>query len=243
MKNKLFISFGLIVSLQLCASVYLSSLPYPYNTLSRLLPFNNHGWYHATNAIAIEKLIRYNNVKNVVEVGSWLGLSTRHIASLLPDDGRVYAVDSWLGSIEHHETLEYAKMLPTLYEQFLSNMVHAGYTKKIRPIRATSLEAAEKLHQFYDHFDLIYIDAAHDTESVYKDMEAYFPFVEGNKGILCGDDWWWDGVKVAVLRFALRHQLTVYTHDNFWFLKETGIFRQETFLDATESVWCFNLDK
>src|SRR5690242_9264823 len=90
--------------------------PYPaiYEQVE-LLPFNGHGWY--PHAARFEGLIKERDVKNVVEVGSWLGSSTRHIASLLPPDGKVYAVDHWQGSEEHFH-MDVRSWIPTLYQQF-----------------------------------------------------------------------------------------------------------------------------
>lgn len=105
--------------------------------------------------------------KVVIELGSWLGASTRHIAQLLPEDGIVYAVDHWLGSIEHH-TPSFSHYLPTLYEQFLSNVIHSGLEHKIFPVRMSTLEAVELFRNEGIQPDLIYVDASHDEDSVYK---------------------------------------------------------------------------
>lgn len=213
----------------------LQTLPNAYDTLTELLPFNGHGWY--SNGEWIEKLIRGNNMKTVVEVGSWLGLSGRHIASVLPEDGKLYCVDTWAGSIEHEDP-QWVGMLPTLYEQFLSNVVHAGLTDKIVPLRMRSLDAVDILKTCDKQIDLIYIDAAHDTESVLKDLKAYFPFVSGNRGFVCGDDWAWESVRVAVLEFAQEHALTVYTDNSgFWFLAEEGQYDVRWFIVTPATVW------
>jgi len=227
-------------SLFLGCSVFVASsvnLPYPYNTIQTLLPFDNHGWYF--NGVWIEKLMRTNNTQTVVEVGSWLGCSARHMASLLPKDGKLYSVDTWEGSVEHFTVDEWKNKLPTLFEQFLSNTIHAGLTDIIFPIRAKSVDAVFVLKHFGDSFDLIYIDAAHDTDSVLSDLEAYFPLIKNNKGILCGDDWRHGPIQVAVHEFAQKHQLTIYADDNFFFLKETGRYNYFSFKNSDDSVWIF----
>jgi len=182
MKNKptlwFLVTCFLFVVLDMNANAVLG-LPSPYNELSEILPFNGHGWY--VNEQWLSKLIRKNNVKTVIEVGSWLGCSTRHIASILPDDGLVYAVDTWEGSVEYAVNNNFSGMLPTLYQQFLNNVVHAKLIHKIIPIKKHSLDAANILFAGQVKADLVYIDAAHDTESVYRDLVTYFPFV-ANKG-------------------------------------------------------------
>lgn len=189
--------------------------PYPaiYEQVE-LLPFNGHGWY--PHAARFEKLIKEHNVKNVVEVGSWLGSSTRHIASLLPPGGKVYAVDHWQGSEEHFH-MDVRSWIPTLYQQFLSNVIHAGLTDKIVPVRMSSLDAADKFRRLDLEIDLIYIDASHDYESVYNDISAWYPYVQ-EKGIMTGDDWQHPPIQQAVSQFAQENNLNVFCDWQFWML-------------------------
>lgn len=196
-----------------------AELPEPYNKVD-LLPFDPHGWYaHATT---MEEIFEKVHPKVVIEVGCWLGKSTRHMASLLPEGGRVYAVDHWEGSVEHQpgQTCWNPK-LPVLYQQFLSNVIHAELTDKIIPIRMDSIDASKFLAPL--SADLIYIDAGHDFLSVYRDIEAWYPFVQGH-GILCGDDYnWGDGLptKGAVDQFAADHFLRVrVVGHSFWYYEE-----------------------
>lgn len=188
----------------------------PYDTIE-LLPFNDHGWF--CNGEQIESLIKTHPIRTIIEVGSWLGCSTRFMASLLPEGGKVYAVDHWLGSPEHQPG-QYAhhSSLPILYEQFLSNVIHSKLTHVIVPIRLPSLEAA--LDPSLPLADLIYIDAGHDPESVYADLKAWYPRVRKG-GVLCGDDWTWDSVRIAVEIFAEKKQLKIQSDGNFW--RYTGV--------------------
>ena len=189
-------------------------LPAPYNQISPL-PFDPQGWF--ANGEQLESLLKSRKVKIIIEVGSWLGLSTRHMASRLPSGGKLYAVDHWLGSIEHQTRPEFSELLPHLYEQFLSNVIHAQLTDVIIPIRMDSRSAADYLKSVSP--DLIYIDAGHDTASVYADLTTWFPYVQGH-GVLCGDDWAWDSVRAAVNHFAFEHNLKVESSGFFWRLVE-----------------------
>lgn len=213
-----------------------NALSTPYNSLEHVLKFDDHGWY--ANAEWIAKLFVHNSIRTVIEVGSWLGKSTRHIAQLLPTDGKIYAVDTWLGSVEHQlvETNVLSK-LSTLYEQFLSNIIHAQLTHKVKPVRMSSLEAAESLKSLVGKVDLIYIDAAHDAESVLQDLQAWYPYIMNKKGILCGDDWGWESVRAAVIMFAQKYNMTVCGDKNFWFLREDQAFSQKSFLVINDSLW------
>lgn len=196
-----------------------SDLPEPYNQLEEILPFDPQGWYG--NKKPIKRLITENGVQVIVEVGCWLGASTRHMAECLPKNGKVYAVDHWLGSAEHQPGAACTREdLSKLYEQFLSNVIHKKLTHKIIPIRMASVDAEKALSDVKP--DLIYIDASHETEAVYQDLTIWFPHVQGH-GILCGDDWAWPSVRKAVERFAEEKQLAIEAKGSFWLLSEAKL--------------------
>nr|NGX63133.1 hypothetical protein [Candidatus Anoxychlamydiales bacterium] len=149
MKKILFI-LSFFVSFQLFSSQ--KFLPSPYNTITNVLPKLDHGWF--LNAKSIEKLFAENEISTVIELGSWLGKSTIFMAQRLHDNGKIYAVDHWKGSLEYSETQERKTFLPTLYEQFLSNVIHAKQTNKIIPIKQSTYDAFFTLDV---KADLIYI--------------------------------------------------------------------------------------
>ncbi|MBP9765528.1 class I SAM-dependent methyltransferase [Candidatus Babeliales bacterium] len=231
-----FISICCLTSWQIHA-LDLATLPAPYNQLTTLLPFNGHHFY--MNAVWMERLFKENKPKVVVEVGSWLGGSARHMASLMGQDGRLYAVDTFEGAENLLTDERFSWMVPTLYEQFLSNVVHAGLTDRIIPVKMKSIDAADFLKQSIGYADLVYIDAAHDTDSVYQDITAYFPLVAEHKGIMCGDDWMHPPVQEAVLKYATENHLAVYGGDNFWFYAHENVFKLLSFSQASESAWKF----
>lgn len=210
--KRFFVIVFMLVFLRVVNAQEMSSLQEPYCSV-HLMPFNNGGWY--LNAEPIAALVLKYKVKTIVEIGSWMGLSTRHMATLIPEDGKVFAVDTWEGSPnEQHDP----EILCTLYDQFLSNVIHTGLTHKIIPIRMTSLLASQTLKV---NPDLIYLDATHTYDAVYNDLCAWFPHVKG-RGVFCGDDWAWGdhGVEQAVLRFAHENHLKVQTNGWFWYLEE-----------------------
>ena len=157
-------------------------LPEPDNTVE-LLSFDNQGWYG--NGKQITEIVKLYKVKTVIKVGCWLG------------------------SAEHQKgQYAYHPILDRLYQQFLSNIIHAGLTDKIIPLRMDSLTAAPYLSTvLINPSDLIYIDASHDEKSVYDDMRAWHPLIKGY-GVLCGDDWAWVSVQKAVRRFAQENKLS-----------------------------------
>lgn len=197
----------------------------PYN-IEHILPEYNFGYY--SNQNSIEEIFKNNDIRTVIEIGSWVGGgSSKHFATLLKQKhGKLYAVDTWLGSSEHQIGQAYWQpVLSYVYEQFLSNMIHWNFTDTVIPCRMKSTDASQLLNV---NPDLIYIDGAHETEAVYDDLCHWFPHVKG-RGILCGDDWGWKSVQKAVIRFASENHLFIDAPGYFWRLYEVDDFKMSNF--------------
>ncbi len=189
-----------------------NTIPEPYRSIKDL-PFDDHGWFRNQEPLAA--CLKQKPAKIVIEMGSWLGLSTRFIASTLPEGGVVYAIDTWLGSL-NEETHQQDSRLSYLYQLFLSNIKHAQLTHKIIPIRMTSMEAARALNV---KADLIYLDGAHDTISVKNDILTWQEHLcQG--GILCGDDWDWPTVQLAVIHCAQYLNKEIRFKGAFWWYED-----------------------
>lgn len=218
--NRLVVTFPILLMHLVVRSIEISELPYPYNTIETLLPFDGSGHFGSNQSKGLDLLIKKYDPRIVVEIGSYLGSSTRYIAKRLSADGIIYAVDHWLGNTEWHNQPNFAQAQSLFYLKFLSNIIHEELCHKIIPIKMPSIEAA---YYFKDKADLIFIDGAHDYESVYKDLCAWYPHVaEG--GVLCGDDFNWGAsrpVKNAVERFARERNLTIKLIENwFWYYEK-----------------------
>lgn len=185
-----------------------AEMPEPYKSVNDL-PFDGHGWFLNENYLA--PIIYTNQPKTVIEIGSWLGCSTRFIASHMPEDGVLYAIDTWRGTSNEAVHMQDAR-LPYLYQLFLSNVKHAGLTHKIIPVRMDSIEASKALNV---KADLIYLDGAHDAESVYNDIISWHPHLNEN-GVICGDDWAWASVQDGVKKAAEKLNKAVVGSDFFW---------------------------
>lgn len=199
-----------------------STLPSPYSELKAPLPLEIHSFFREENGIYLEKIIKERKVKTIVELGSWFGKSTLHMAALLPKGGKLYAIDHWLGSKEHRENPKWSHHLLFVYEQFLSNVIHAKLVDTIIPMKMKTVEAAKI---FKEQVDLVYVDASHEEEDVYQDLKEWYPFIEKG-GILCGDDWSWGEkngypVQKAVIKFCKEKMLPYATDGCFWRTSET----------------------
>ncbi len=187
-------------------------MPEPYCSLRMLFPFDEHGWY--ANEPHLKECFARQKIETVIEVGSWLGLSTRDLAVKVGPAGKVYAIDTWLGS-PSEDVHQKDPRLPQLYEIFLSNVIHTGLTQVIVPIRMDSLEAAKILDV---KADLIYIDASHVTEAVYQDIIHWYPHLKEG-GVFCGDDFCWGSVAAGVRKGAEELNLDIETGYTWWRLK------------------------
>lgn len=202
--------------------------------LSKLLPdvykdfphqdFTEHvdGW-DGTNAL-FGNLVNKICPKVIVEVGTWMGQSAFTMAEacrLLQLDTAVICVDTWLGSIEHWVTWPHELLLvngyPSLYRQFLANVIKRGLQDYIVPLPNTSLTGAAMLQHCGVRPDMIYIDANHDTDAVRLDMEHYYPLL-AQGGLLFGHDLQEQGIVDAVNGFCAAHNVGWSRHEAFWMI-------------------------
>lgn len=127
----------------------------------------------------------------IAEIGSWMGRSTAALAD--HTDGIIYAVDTWMGTeIEPaHKAILSDKPKDWLFHRFMDNVAH-----NVAPFRMESLDAAAYFARKRMTFDMIFIDGAHDVESVKADILAWKPLLAPG-GLLCGHDYF-TTVKEAV---------------------------------------------
>jgi hypothetical protein len=162
----------------------------------------------------------------VLEFGTWHGSSTLTWLKVCPQ-AHIVCVDTWLGSWEHwlntdpgshfsKDMLRVQDGRTFFFEDFLSNVVLSGLEERTTPIQNTTANAYELLSRQKMFFDLIYIDAAHDFESVLLDVEMASRLLKPD-GVLCGDDFdTWDSVRKAVESWCQIESRTLYYGQNGW---------------------------
>ena len=194
---------------------------FPY----RDYPFDPAGWGGESAAFAeVSGEVRPDRI---IEVGTWKGASALTMARATQDlglDAEIICVDTWLGALEfwtdledvdRHGALELRFGYPTVYPRFLANVCHAGFQDRITPFPLPSAAAARWFSLRGITADLVYIDGSHEEEDVYDDLVAYWDLVRPG-GRLLGDDWGWDGVRLAVERFAREEGLAVRHRHDKW---------------------------
>ncbi len=191
--------------------------------------YDPSGW--GSQSPAFRKLIgeRADRLGLIVEVGTWKGGSAIEMADALEGAGseaKILCIDTWLGALEfwtdlddpeRHGGLALKNGYPSVYYQFLANVCHRGHQGRVVPFPQTSATAALWLRANGVRADLIYIDGSHEEEGVYADLCDYWDLVAPG-GVLFGDDWGWDGVRMAVQRFARENLLDIRHESDKWVL-------------------------
>ena len=117
-------------------------------------------------------IIKISNVKNILEIGTFTGLSTLSMALALPDDGKLIALDN------NEETNKVA----------LNFFKKANQEHKIKTIVKTALESLEDLKN--NKFDMVFIDA--DKMNYKKYYEKSLGLINKN-GLIIIDNVLWHG--------------------------------------------------
>jgi predicted O-methyltransferase YrrM len=158
---------------------------------------------------------------SILELGSFLGDSTITMAKLLKEheiNGCILTIDTWLGAKEHwlnincnllhfYDKFEYG--IGSLYNKCVTNIIKSEVEDVIVPFPATTSTAYHVLYELGLKFDMIYIDADHDEESVYSDLNKFCNLLNDG-GVMFGHDIDWSGVKNAVDAFSKEND---YTYD------------------------------
>ena len=158
------------------------------------------------------------NGDTFVEVGSWLGQSIIHFCQRCQDLGKpmnVVCVDTFKGEegqTAHLETVE--KLGGKVRAKFEDNIAKAGVADMIRIIEGDSAQSA--LHFGDGSIGGVYIDAAHDYQSVRRDLAAWWPKVRAG-GVFSGHDYHWHEVRQAVQEHAKEHGWEIGVVGNVWF--------------------------
>jgi predicted O-methyltransferase YrrM len=152
------------------------------------------GWMPVGNARMLRKLIQKYDVKTVLEVGPFCGLSTLLLAL---NTEHVTTIDTFAGD-PSDAVFSIPSVLARVGSQrdiFDGNMEAFGVAEKVEVLTGRSHDVLDAMKG--RTFDLVYIDGAHDFETAYGDILRALPMATK---VLCGDDYsaTWPGVRKAV---------------------------------------------
>lgn len=159
---------------------------------------NVEGWLNMTDGYVLMQLAKDGPEEGeIVEVGSFLGLSTCWLAMGSKAAGRekITAVDHFLGSKEHQKgkkaECDVLVEQGTTFYQFQENLKSVEVDDHVTPVRASSVEAAKDWEK---PVRLLFLDGDHEYESIKADFEAWEKFVIPGGCICIHDVDTWPGV-------------------------------------------------
>ena len=161
----------------------------------------------------------------VLELGSLLGLSTKHLTEYAPN-ATVVAIDHWRGSQEHQRNADLADVLDKLFEVFCVHLW--DYRDRVIPMRTTTLQGMVELERLLVVSarptsvppSIVYIDAGHETHAVYADtMLAMMLWPNAH---IVGDDGCWDSIKAAHVEIQRMTDRTLTNYGVCWEIPPKG---------------------
>lgn len=130
------------------------------------------------------------NRNSIVEIGSYLGASACCFAAAPQPAGKtVYCIDTWTNDAMTEGRRD-------TWQIFRENTKR--YSSTIVPLRGWSTDMAQHLCRYTQKIDLLFIDGAHDYNSVKADWESYKVFLEIGSVIVFHDTGWAEGVQTVV---------------------------------------------
>ena len=182
-----------------------------------------HDWFHSHELI--NSVIDYVREPALfVEIGAWKGRSVAYTAVNTINSGKdikIDVVDTFQGMWETQE--EYKDYnTSNLLQEFKSNISSVkSIINRIHVMK--SIEAAKKYEN--ESLDFVFIDGAHDTQSVYEDCKAWFPKIK-KKGIIAGDDIQLKSVQKGISmwnkEFKKRSFHLVRMNHGYWYQHQNG---------------------
>jgi predicted O-methyltransferase YrrM len=129
------------------------------------------------------RFIRPNEVKTVLEVGSWEGRSAIFFLEFCPSCS-ITCIDTFTGSPEHAG----AEGLAAIERRFDANV--AAYGARVEKIKSRSLPALDRLAEAGRLYDIVYIDGSHQRDDVLLDSVLAWRVLKPD-GWLIWDDYRW----------------------------------------------------
>lgn len=148
---------------------------------------SGHPWL--TETIAEKK------PRTIVEIGTFVGGSAIAMAKKIIElniDSAIICVDTFLGGIDHHlkapELLGWHFGRPTIYYNFMANVIAAGVSNYVVPLPLDSTNAGRLLAAKLIKAEFVYVDGSHEYDDVKRDLEFYFNEVLADGGTMIIDD-------------------------------------------------------
>ncbi|KAF5731990.1 hypothetical protein HS088_TW18G00677 [Tripterygium wilfordii] len=187
------------------------------------------GW--GSYGAVFEHLIQEVKPRIIIEVGTFLGASALHMAELTRKVGletQILCVDDFRGWPGFRDRLfKDIKMVNgdvLLLYQFLQNVIHKNATDTVLPVPFSTGSALEKLCEWGVFGDLIEVDAGHDFNSAWADINRAHRILRPG-GVMFGHDYFTAadnrGVRRAVNLFARINGFGIETDGQHWVIRSS----------------------
>ena len=175
----------------------------------------------------IKRILDRNiTVPLIVEVGSFKGGSACTIASTIKEAGlhaTLLCIDTFLGDVnmrtDHNGWLDWLDLQgghPTVFDQFMANIVDRGHQDVVLPLVASSTVGLRALQRIGITFPMAYLDSAHEAEETMLELKLLSRLMPGGS-VLLGDDFSWPSVSGDVVTFVQQRKLNMNILDGHYY--------------------------
>lgn len=195
----------------------------PSHIHNMLFPDWKKGW-DSENPV-FGNLIRRVRPKIIIEVGTFMGASATHMADLTKQLGletQIICVDDfrgWPGYYDDDKSLKMVNGDSLLMYQFMHNVAKVNATESILFLPFSAGTALGSLCEWGVYADLIEVDAAHDFQAAWSDINKAFKVLKPG-GVLFGHDYFLAednfGVRRAADLFARLNGFRIQIDGEHW---------------------------
>ena len=161
--------------------------------------------------ISKTKILTSDEIK-FAEIGVYMGKGTTIFNQYFTHHNikcRQYAIDHFKGSAEHNTHTDYWKLANHYLEPIIDN---------IKLIKNDSITESKNYPKNF--FDIVYIDASHDYDSVEGDIINWLPLIREG-GVICGDDYTRDWPDIIRAVDTIFNNSANITHNGQWWVEVT----------------------
>ena len=175
-----------------------------------------------TRASLIYTKHKYGEGTVGAEVGVWTGdLSEVILAYLKPKE--LYLLDAWAAYPDYIKELKSRNFNGEYLKQEIWDDMYYGVCDRFKNnnnVKIIRSMSGEDIRGVKDkELDWAYLDASHAEQYVYNDLFAWWPKIKDG-GILCGHDFLFPGVPLALDQFSREMGLVVWPCGNDWWINK-----------------------
>lgn len=180
--------------------------------------FGPYRIYTRASLIYIEH--KYGTGTTGAEVGVWTGdLSDAILSYIKPQ--KLYLIDAWAAYPDYIKELKSRNFNGEYLRQTKWDDMYRGVCNRFKENKLVhiirNMSGEEILGVDDEELDWAYIDASHVEKYVYKDLITWWPKIKSG-GTLCGHDFLFPGIPLALAKFSRRMNLTVWPCGNDWWI-------------------------